>query len=392
MEPETLCIGTTLRRGDLRKNTKGQWRTISRRMEGTKVQIAGKYMSREVMEASAEPVYLVELPPDYRFLRRGEKRQDGDEIFMGGEWIPVASGLVGKTTMRIVYPMRRKKPDAKEAVDHARTYAVSTSMDTLELGKAVETLEKASPSLPDPGEGYRLLMEGEWMPPGYAFLSDLGLETWIYGHVCPRTVKYVRRIHGTCRILASVPAIFPDMDVPDPGEGYRLLESSEWVEEGDGFEDPPLGWSQTQIAGKPQCPGRFYRRKARAPLQEAPGPIGTRERLPGCSVSPASVLSGLPDPQTPKPFTPNKYTRYIPTLDGRCVPVDVYCVSEAFPLANCLKSQGAVDAVNHARKKLLAPGQRGTKSSIQDVKEAHASLGRAIEIEEAALGREGKEA
>ena len=76
----------------------------------------------------------------------------------------------------------------------------------------------------------------------------------------------------------------------------------------------------------------------------------------------------------------------------RCVPVDVYCVSEAFPLANCLKSQGAVEAVLHARKKLLTPGQRGTKSSIQDVKEAHASLGRAIEIEEAALGREGKEA
>ena len=122
-------------------------------------------------------------------------------------------------------------------------------------------------------------------------------------------------------------------------------------------------------------------RELRPVSQEAPDMIGTWEKIPGYQ-----------DPQAPKPFTPNNYTRYIPTLDGRCVPVDVYCVSEAFPLANCLKSQGAVDAVNHARKKLLAPGQRGTKSSIQDVKEAHASLGRAIEIEEAALGREGKEA
>ena len=92
----------------------------------------------------------------------------------------------------------------------------------------------------------------------------------------------------------------------------------------------------------------------------------------------------IPNPSAPvKPFTPNKYTRDMPTLDGRTVPVDVYCVSQAFRLSDCLKSDGAVDAANHARKKMLAPGQRGTKTAIQDLKEARASLDRAIQLEEA---------
>lgn len=84
----------------------------------------------------------------------------------------------------------------------------------------------------------------------------------------------------------------------------------------------------------------------------------------------------VPDvsPDAPKPFTPNKYTRDMPTLDGRKVPVDVYCVLAAFPTGSA--------AVDHAVKKQLAPGQRGTKSRLQDLKEAHASLGRAIELEE----------
>lgn len=75
-----------------------------------------------------------------------------------------------------------------------------------------------------------------------------------------------------------------------------------------------------------------------------------------------------------KPFTPNKYTRHIPTLDGQKAPVDVYCVLAAFPTGSA--------AIDHAVKKLLAPGQRGAKSRIQDLKEARASLDRAIELEE----------
>ena len=84
----------------------------------------------------------------------------------------------------------------------------------------------------------------------------------------------------------------------------------------------------------------------------------------------------IPDPSAPlKSFTPNKYTRNMPTLDGRTVPVDVYCVLAAFPTGSA--------AVDHAIKKLLAPGQRGHKDRIQDLKEARASLTRAIELEEA---------
>ena len=105
--------------------------------------------------------------------------------------------------------------------------------------------------------------------------------------------------------------------------------------------------------------------------------------LPSYDVGMTRVTIPTSHPWHPKPFTPNKYTRYIPTLDGRKVPVDVYCVSEAFGLSGCLKSEGAVDACNHAKKKLLAPGQRGTKTALQDIKEAHASLARAIELEEA---------
>lgn len=80
-------------------------------------------------------------------------------------------------------------------------------------------------------------------------------------------------------------------------------------------------------------------------------------------------------PWWPRPFTPNKYTRNLQTLDGRTVPVDIYCVLAAFPTGSA--------AVDHAIKKQLAPGQRGTKSRLQDLKEARASLDRAIELEEA---------
>ena len=88
------------------------------------------------------------------------------------------------------------------------------------------------------------------------------------------------------------------------------------------------------------------------------------------------ATSSLEDLLPLKSFTPNKYTRWMPTLDGRKVPVDVYCVLAAFPTGSA--------AVDHAVKKQLAPGQRGHKDRIQDLKEARDSLTRAIELEEAA--------
>jgi len=53
--------------------------------------------------------------------------------------------------------------------------------------------------------------------------------------------------------------------------------------------------------------------------------------------------------------------------------VDVYSVLVAFGVTN------PADA--HAIKKMLMPGRRGAKDSIQDRKEAIASIERAIEIE-----------
>ena len=63
----------------------------------------------------------------------------------------------------------------------------------------------------------------------------------------------------------------------------------------------------------------------------------------------------------------NKYDREItPGLW-----VDVYDVLDAFKVTR--------SAVAHAVKKLLAPGQRGAKSEIADLKEARDSIDRAIQ-------------
>lgn len=53
--------------------------------------------------------------------------------------------------------------------------------------------------------------------------------------------------------------------------------------------------------------------------------------------------------------------------------VDVYDVLMAFNVTN--------PATQHAIKKLLMPGNRGHKDKITDLKEAHQSIARAIELE-----------
>lgn len=69
----------------------------------------------------------------------------------------------------------------------------------------------------------------------------------------------------------------------------------------------------------------------------------------------------------------NKYQR---TMKG--VHFDVYDILAAFNVTN--------PATQHAVKKLLMPGTRGHKDVIQDLEEAHASIGRAIELEGEANG------
>lgn len=65
----------------------------------------------------------------------------------------------------------------------------------------------------------------------------------------------------------------------------------------------------------------------------------------------------------------SKYTRTI-----RAEAIDVYDVLTAFDVRN--------PAVQHAVKKLLAPGQRGAKDVLTDLREAMQSIERAIQIEE----------
>lgn len=69
----------------------------------------------------------------------------------------------------------------------------------------------------------------------------------------------------------------------------------------------------------------------------------------------------------PKPKI-NKYTRFIGATHA---PVDVYDVLLAFNVTQ--------PAIQHALKKMLAPGQRGVKEEVQDVKEAIQSLERALD-------------
>lgn len=65
----------------------------------------------------------------------------------------------------------------------------------------------------------------------------------------------------------------------------------------------------------------------------------------------------------------NKYTRHVKGAD-----IDVYDVLRAWDVT--------CPAIQHAVKKLLAPGQRGHKDRITDLREALASVQRSIEMEE----------
>ena len=66
-----------------------------------------------------------------------------------------------------------------------------------------------------------------------------------------------------------------------------------------------------------------------------------------------------------------KSSKYHRTIKG--VQLDVYDVLKAWNVTN--------PATQHAIKKLLQPGQRGHKDTMQDLNEAQQSIARAIELE-----------
>ena len=76
-----------------------------------------------------------------------------------------------------------------------------------------------------------------------------------------------------------------------------------------------------------------------------------------------------PTPTADPAPAPNKYQRTVPSTT-----IDVYDVLTAYSVTN--------PATQHAVKKLLQPGNRGHKDTLTDLREALASIQRAIQIEE----------
>ena len=66
-----------------------------------------------------------------------------------------------------------------------------------------------------------------------------------------------------------------------------------------------------------------------------------------------------------------KSSKYHRTIKG--VQLDVYDVLKAWNVTN--------PATQHAIKKLLQPGHRGHKDTLQDLNEAQQSIARAVELE-----------
>jgi len=113
---------------------------------------------------------------------------------------------------------------------------------------------------------------------------------------------------------------------------------------------------QEFIAERPSyCEWEFRRRK-QPPVTPQPQPTG---------------------PEQPPVSAGSKYRRMIrQTLPeghaGASVICDVYDVLQAWDVA--------CPAIQHAIKKLLQPGQRGSKSAVQDLREAIGSIERAIQL------------
>lgn len=78
----------------------------------------------------------------------------------------------------------------------------------------------------------------------------------------------------------------------------------------------------------------------------------------------------------------SRYEKEFISMDGRVFSADVYSVLAAFGV-RC-------PAIQHAIKKLLMPGQRGSKGEMQDLDEALASVSRAIDMALAGLPLTGE--
>lgn len=209
--------------------------------------------------------------------------------------------------------------------------------------------------------------------------------------------KPLVRLHWPMRRKAAVGPEVPETPKKpvDPGPGYRLLEVGETKPmHYEIYGEVDGAWLPGDYPGTTRMPGQV---PMRVKLPEAPAQtldailhaeiVDPRPPQPVPYLKEAvqeaiATSSEIRAEWIPKPFTPNKYTRELLALDGRMVPVDVYSVSGAFALAPVIQNEEVLDALFHARKKILAPGQRGAKGVLQDLKEARQSLDRAIRVME----------
>ena len=72
----------------------------------------------------------------------------------------------------------------------------------------------------------------------------------------------------------------------------------------------------------------------------------------------------------------NKYQRQVPSTT-----IDIYDILNAYRVT--------CPATQHAIKKLLQPGERGHKDKLTDLREALASVERAIQMEEQERSKQG---
>ena len=72
----------------------------------------------------------------------------------------------------------------------------------------------------------------------------------------------------------------------------------------------------------------------------------------------------------------NKYQRQVPSTT-----IDIYDILNAYRVT--------CPATQHAVKKLLQPGERGHKDKLTDLREALASVERAIQMEEQERSKQG---
>ena len=231
----------------------------------------------------------------------------------------------------------------------------------------------------DVGAGFIPLKIGDTVQEGDQRYVDF---CWI---AVPRAKigKTLARLHWPMRRKAAV----------DPGPGYRILENGELILPGDEFKHHEDPWDETSVEPgtgvRVGDQGHRFPYRRRVSLEDIlhaeitnPAPA---HLVPYLKKAVQEAIATSPEIRAewiPKPFTPNKYTRDLLSLDGRRVPVDVYSVSGALAVAPVIQNEEVLDALFHARKKLLAPGQRGAKGVLQDLKEARQSLDRAIRVME----------